>query len=359
MIDERKLEHIEICLRDEVEARASTGFEDVRLVHEALPELDMSDVDPSWSFLNHELSMPLVIAAMTGGHERAEAINRNLARAAQSVGVALGIGSQRAGLEETDLVSTYSVVREEAPDVLRIANVGGAQLAEDYGIDEAERAVDMIGAGGLAVHLNFTQEAVQPEGDTAAAGLLEGLEELCSGLSVPVLVKETGAGISRETAGRLVEAGVEAIDVSGLGGTSWSAVELHRVRGRDEETGTHLGEVFREWGIPTVQSIVECSGSGAEVMASGGVRSGLDAAKSLALGSDVAGAALPFLGPASRGGEDVERTLQRWGSGLRAAMFLTGSGDVDELKSAPLTVTGKTARALEQRGFEIEMLSRR
>lgn len=359
MIEDRKLEHIEVCLNDEVEAETSAGFSDVSLVHEALPGQDMDSVGLSVDFLEHELSMPLVIAGMTGGHERAEDINRNLAAAAQSKGVAIGVGSQRAALEDPSLKYTFSAVREAAPDALRIANIGGPQLVEGYGVEEGERAVDMVDAGALAVHLNFTQEAVQVEGDTDARGLLERIGELCSDLDVPVIVKETGAGLSRDTGVRLAEAGVSAIDVSGLGGTSWSGVELHRAISRGDRVSTELGRVFREWGIRTVQSVVECSEAEVEVMASGGVRSGVDVAKSLALGADVAGAALPFLEPATEGVEEVEKELGRWEAGLRAAVFLTGSGDVEELEEVPLTITGKTAESVEQRGYALESFSRR
>jgi len=359
MIDERKLDHIRVCLDDEVEAVAGTGFRDVLMVHEALPELDMSRVGLGTEFLGHELSAPIVIAGMTGGHDEAKEINRNLAVAAQETGVALGIGSQRAALEDPDLAHTYSVVADEAPDVLRIGNLGGSQLVRGYGVEEAAEAVEMIDAGALAVHLNFMQEAVQPEGETDARGLLDEIESLCSELSVPVVVKETGAGVSMETAERLVEAGVEAIDVSGLGGTSWSAVELHRAEESDDASAVELGTVFSEWGIPTVQSIVECSGRGVEVMASGGVRSGLDAAKSLALGADVAGAALPFLSPANEGVEETKEVLELWMEEMRVATFLTGRGDVEDLKNARLTITGKTSEALVSRGFSPEKFSRR
>lgn len=359
MIDERKLEHIRVCLEDEVEARVSTGFPDVRLLHEALPGIDRSDVETGTEFLGHELSMPVVIAGMTGGHERAREINASLAEAAQRAGVAVGVGSQRAALEDRDLEHTYSVVAERAPDALKIANVGGPQLVRGYGVEEAERAVEMVDAGALAVHLNFTQEAVQLEGETEAEGLLERLGEICSGLSVPVVVKETGAGVSGGTARRLSEAGVSAIDVSGLGGTSWSAVEMHRSERKGDTEGVRLGNEFREWGIPTVQSVVECSPVDADLMASGGVRGGLDVAKTLALGADVAGAALPFLAPATEGADEVEATLRSWGEGLRAAMFLTGSGDIDELGTAPLTITGRSAQLLEQRGYSLKNFARR
>lgn len=359
MIDERKLEHIEVCLEESVEAERTTGFPDVRLIHEALPEIDESDISLSTNFLGARLDVPLVIAAMTGGHESATEINRNLARAAERVGVAIGVGSQRAAIENPDLGHTYSVVAEEAPSVLKIANVGGPQLVRGYGVDEAREAVDMVDAGALAVHLNYLQEAVQPEGETEAEGLLDTIATISAELKVPVIAKETGAGISFETAQKLVEAGVEAIDVSGLGGTSWSAVEYHRAERRNDRRGERVGRTFREWGIPTAQSVVECAATSAEIMASGGVRSGLDAAKSIALGADVAGAALPFLGPAARSADDVERRLRMWSAELRTAMFLTGNGDTDELKNSPLTITGKTATALEQRGFAPQKFSRR
>lgn len=359
MIDERKLEHIEVCLNESVEAEVTTGFEDVRLQHEAVPEVDRSDVELSTEFLGRRLDVPLVIAAMTGGHDSATEINRNLAEAAERVGVAIGVGSQRAAIEDPDLAYTYSVVSDAAPTAPKIANLGGPQLVTGYGSEEAREAVEMVDAAALAIHLNFTQEAVQPEGDTEAEGLLDRLSEICDALDVPVVAKETGAGVSRETAERLVDAGVAAIDVSGLGGTSWSAVELHRADGQGDDESADHGRTFREWGIPTAQSVAECAGVEAGLMASGGVRSGLDTAKAVALGADVAGAALPFLAPATKDADAVEKRLKVWGEELRTALFLTGSRTIDEMKRTPLTITGKTAKTLEQRGVSPETYARR
>lgn len=359
MIDERKLEHIEVCLEESVEAEATTGFEDVRLQHEGVPEVDKSAIDLSAEFLDRRLDLPLVIAAMTGGHESSTEINRNLAEAAERVGAAIGVGSQRAAIQDPDLAHTYSVVADAAPSVPKIANLGGPQLVTGYGAEEAREAVEMVDAAALAIHLNFTQEAVQPEGDTEADGLLDRLSQVCGALDVPVVAKETGAGISRDTAERLGDAGVAAIDVSGLGGTSWSAVELHRADGQGDEESADVGRTFREWGIPTAQSVAECAAVDAELMASGGVRSGLDAAKSIALGADVAGAALPFLAPATKGADAVEKRLKVWGEELRTALFLTGSRTIGEMKRTPLTLTGKTAKTLEQRGVSPETYARR
>jgi len=333
----RKLDHIRICLEEQVEA-GNPGFADVHLVHRALPGGSLDRIDTSVRFLGHRFRSPLFIAAMTGGHPSTTVINRRLAAAAEHFGIGMGVGSQRAALEHPDLAESFTVVREEAPTAFLSANLGAVQL-RDHGIEWADRAVEMIDAQALCVHLNFLQEAIQPEGDHDATGCLEALRDLCSDFRVPVIAKETGAGISRETANLLWGAGVAAIDVGGSGGTSWALVEA--LRAKDEGT-RRFGRTFAGWGIPTVVSLCEAVGTGGPVIATGGVRSGIDMAKAVALGADLCGMALPLLGPAVEGGEQLCAAVTDLHAELRTAMFLTGSRSVAELHRARTWITGTT-----------------
>ncbi len=344
-ISERKLDHIRICLNESVEAAVSAGFEDVVLVHRALPEVDAESIDLRTSFMGREVSMPLFIAAMTGGHPEAEKINRNLAIAAQELNIPLGVGSQRAGIEKRELVRSFTVARKHAPDAFLIANLGAVQFCRGFTPKEAQRAVEMIEADAIALHLNPLQEAVQREGDTQFAGVLERISEVCEALDVPVIVKETGSGICAEDALRLQEAGVSAIDVGGAGGTSFAVVESYR--------GTEqLAKNFLSWGIPTVVSLVECARSVAiPVFATGGVRSGVDIAKALALGARACGVALPLLRQAVKGAEGVMEVLRTYERELRIAMFLSGSRDVEELSRSKAVVLGRCREWLSARGM--------
>jgi len=344
----RKLDHIRICLEKAVESELRP-FRDLELIHRALPEMDMAEVDTSCSFLGRRLSAPLLICAMTGGHPETRKINANLAQAAQEMRVALGVGSQRAALEDPQLEDTFSVVRGVAPDVPIIGNIGAAQLRK-YGPEVLDRLRDMVDADAVAVHLNFLQECVQPEGDTKAKGVVEALRSL-SRAPIPLMVKETGAGISREVAGELLSAGVRWVDVSGTGGISWSGVEAYRADVAGDQESAEMGRLFQSWGVPTPASIVECVSSGLEVIASGGIRSGIDAAKSIALGASLAGAALPFLSPATRSPAEVSKVLAAYIRALRICMFLTGSRSIAGLQSAPLIIAGRTREWLEQRGY--------
>jgi isopentenyl-diphosphate delta-isomerase len=344
----RKLDHLRICIESDVE-QGDAGFSDVRLLHEALPDCDMSKIRTNVRFLGHEFSSPLFIAAMTGGHPETREVNRTLARAARQFGIGMGVGSQRAALEHPELEDTYSVVREEAPESFIVANLGIVQL-RDHGTEWAERAVEMIDADALAIHLNFLQEALQPEGDHNAAGCFAALADLCSGFSTPVIVKETGSGISAATARRCFGIGCAAIDVGGSGGTSWQAIE--GVRARESQKKEHsglvsIGETFRGWGIPTAVSICEVNRAGGPVIATGGVRSGLDMARAVVLGADLCGMALPLLKPALEGEESLNKTIEAFLQELRVAMFLTGSGTLADLRTTRATITGVTREMLE------------
>ena len=351
----RKLDHVRICLERQVESMWMP-FEDVMLIHKALPEIDEASIDIRCRFLGKEMKTPLLISAMTGGHPETREININLAKAAQEVGVALGVGSQRAALEDPEQIETFSTVRDTAPDVPLIGNIGAAQLRK-LGLEAVDRLAEMVDADAVAVHLNFLQECIQPEGDRDASGVLEALRIATSG-KMPIIIKETGAGISREVAQAILRSGVKTIDVSGVGGTSWSGVEAYRAEEIGDISSKDLGELFWSWGIPTPVSIVECASAGAEVVASGGIRSGLDVAKSIALGASVAGAALPFLKPATLGSEEVVSTLQAYVRALRTCMFLTGSQDLASLKHAStVMILGRCREILEQRGLDTKKFS--
>jgi isopentenyl-diphosphate delta-isomerase len=350
------MDHIRICLEKAVESDYDMRpFDDISLVHRATPEICADEIDTSCSFFGKRLSVPLIISAMTGGHPDTREINIRLAKAAQEMKVALGVGSQRAALEDPAQVETFSAVREAAPDITIIGNIGSVQLCRS-GPEVLERLAEMIDADAIAVHLNFLQESIQPEGDRDASGVLDILKEASEG-PVPIMVKETGAGISREVAKDLMASGVKVIDVSGVGGTSWSGVEAYRAEEAGDPESLQMGRLFWSWGIPTPASIVECASTGAEVIASGGIRSGIDVARSLALGSSLAGTALPLLEPATRGTPEVVKSLRGFERALRISMFLTGSRSLEELKGAPAVIRGKTREWLEGRGYDIRDFS--
>ncbi|WP_394740808.1 type 2 isopentenyl-diphosphate Delta-isomerase [Natronococcus roseus] len=346
---DRKDDHIRIIEEEDVETKG-TGFEDVELIHEALPEIHRDEIDTSTTLFGAEVDAPIVIESMTGGHPNTTKINRALAEAAQRTNVAMGVGSQRAGLEldDEELLESYTVVREAAPDAVLYGNVGAAQLLE-YDLADVERAVEMIDADAMAVHLNFLQEAVQPEGDVDARGCLAEIERVADGLSVPVVVKETGNGISRETARRLADAGVDAIDVAGKGGTTWSGIESYRAAAVGADRQEQIGRLFRAWGVPTAVSTLEVADEHDTVVASGGVRSGLDIAKAIAMGASAGGLAKPFLGPAGQGADAVVDLLETLELELRTAMFVTGAASIEALGEREYVLTGRTKEYLEQR----------
>jgi isopentenyl-diphosphate delta-isomerase len=331
-VERRKEEHLDLAARAEVEAPGTDAlFGEVQLVHEALPERALDELDLSVELLGKRLSTPLFVTAMTGGAEAALAVNRAVAAAAQAVGAAIGVGSMRAVLEDPALARTFQV-RDVAPTALLVANLGAWQLAE-VGLDGARRLCEAIGADALAVHLNAAQELAQPEGDRDFRGALRAIETVCKGLSLPVLAKETGCGLSRATARRLVDAGVAALDVAGAGGTSWPAVEALRA-GRPE-----VGAALADWGIPTAASVAACADLGVPVIASGGLRSGVDAAKAIALGATAAGFARPLLLAARDGGaEAAVAALRALDETLRAATLLAGARTVDELRRVPRVI---------------------
>ena len=337
-----------ICLETSVE-RGFTGFEDVRLVHNALPECDLDRIDTRTRFLGFRFASPLFIAGMTGGHCDTGLVNERLARAAQHFGIGMGVGSQRAALENPDLEGTFSIVRDEAPDAFIVANLGIVQL-RDHGAEWADRAVSMIDADAIAIHLNFLQEAIQPEGDHDATGCLAAVRDLCEDFKYPVIIKETGSGISAQAAQAVFGAGVKAIDIGGWGGTSWAAIEGIRAEespSADDKRLISLGREFIDWGIPTVVSLCDVARSGGPVIATGGLRTGMDIAKSVVLGADLAGMALPLLKPAMEGEEPLFKVIDTIGNQLKVAMFLTGSGTIAGLKSKHAMITGITREMID------------
>ncbi len=348
----RKIEQLHISMREDVEVRAP-GFADVRLMHVALPEIAKDEIDLKTKFLGYSFNCPIMIASMTGGHPDTKRINAVFAEAADRLGIGIGVGSQRAALEDERHEDSFRVVRDKAPDSFIYANLGAPQLLE-YGVDGVERVIEMIDADAVAIHLNFLQEAIQPEGNVDARGCLDAIRELCNEIKKPVIVKETGAGVSYSVARKLVAAGVAAIDVGGFGGTSLAVAELHRARAEGDDLSEHLGELFsRDWGISTVESIVECSTLSIPVIATGGIRTGIDVAKSIALGADICSAALPFLKVVMDylNADRVIAKIEEMVEELKVAMFLTGCSTVPELKDAELVVTGTTREIMEQRGF--------
>jgi isopentenyl-diphosphate delta-isomerase len=332
-IDERKSDHLRINLEEDVRSGLSTGLERVHFIHEALPELALEDVNTSLTLFGKKLSAPILISSMTGGTEEAGEINLRLAETAQETGIAMGVGSQRAALEHPEQIPTYAVTRKAGPNILLFANLGAVQLNYGYGIDECRRAVDMLSADALILHLNPLQEAVQVGGDTNFAGLAGKINEICNKLEKPVIVKEVGWGISERTARMLLDCGVAAIDVSGAGGTSWSQVEMYRA---PDEFTRKLAATFVDWGIPTASSIlnVKKSAPGMMIFASGGLKDGQDIAKCIALGATLGGMAGPFLKAAAISAEKAVEFIKLIQLQLQVTMFAAGVGQLQDLRNA-------------------------
>lgn len=340
-IERRKADHIRICLEQNV-SHAYNYWDDVQLQHSALPELDFEDIELDTTLFGANLRAPLVLSAMTGGFSGARKINSNLAQAAEVLRIGMGIGSQRPALEHPELEGTYSVIKDfDIP--LVIANIGAPQFICQKGgakkpvtIDMAKHAMDLIGADVLAVHLNFLQEIIQPGGDVNASGCIDAIKTLAK--EVPVIAKETGAGFSRETALALKKAGVKGFDAGGAGGTSFAAVEYHRAETPRQKS---MGKLLWNWGIPAPVSVLNC-GVGLPVIATGGIRNGLDAARALNLGASSAGVAGRILKAATTGSDDVIAELKDIIEELRGVMFLCGAGNLDELSKVKHVITGNT-----------------
>jgi len=333
-IDQRKADHIKINLEKDVRSALTTGLENYRFTHEALPELDLEQVDTSLSLFGKRLAAPILISSMTGGTSDAETINLRLAEAAQEMKIAMGVGSQRTALEHPEQARTFQV-RRVAPDILLFANLGAVQLNYGYGIDQCRSAVDMIEADALIFHFNPLQEAVQDAGDTNFAGLAKKMEEVCKKIEVPVIAKEVGWGISERTAKLLADSGVQAIDVAGAGGTSWSQVEMHRA---PDEFTRELAATFVGWGIPTAESILNVKRATPEmtIFASGGLKDGLDIAKCIALGATLGGMAGQFLKAAAISTKSAVQTMKLTKRQIEVTMFATGVGTLADLKAGRL-----------------------
>lgn len=329
----RKADHIRICLEEDVQFHETTnGLERYRFTHCCLPELDRHDIDISTTFLGKDLHAPLLISSMTGGTEQAKIINQRLAQVAQNYKIAMGVGSQRVAVEKPQVADTFAI-RKYAPDVLLFANVGAVQLNYKYGLDECLRIIDMLEADALILHINPLQEFIQPSGDTNFRGILDKIDKLCSKLSIPVIAKEVGNGISAAIAKKLIAVGVQAIDVAGAGGTSWAKVEGERA---ENALQRQLGKTFADWGLPTAECItsIRAIAPNIPLIASGGLRHGLDVAKAIALGADIAGLAMPFLQAAVTSEAALDDLVQVLIAEITTVLFCTGNATLHQLKQS-------------------------
>lgn len=333
-IDQRKADHIKINIEQDIRSALTSGLEDYRFVHEALPEVNLERVDTSLVLFGRQMNAPILISSMTGGTAEAESINLRLAEVAYVMRVAMGVGSQRAAIEDPEQVRTFQV-RRVAPDILLLANLGAVQLNYGYGVDQCRKAVEMIQADALILHLNPLQEAVQDAGDVNFAGLARKIEEICKKLDVPVIAKEVGWGISERTARLLLDCGVKAIDVAGAGGTSWSQVEMHRA---PDEFTRQLAATFVGWGIPTAESILNVKKAAPDmpIFASGGIKDGLDIAKCIALGATLGGMAGPFLRAAAESTDKAVDMVRLTRKQIEVSMFAVGAEKLEGLRLGKL-----------------------
>ncbi|MFX0209165.1 MAG: type 2 isopentenyl-diphosphate Delta-isomerase [Candidatus Hodarchaeota archaeon] len=352
LTSDRKLAHIQICLEHDVQARnTTTGLEDISFVHHATTDLNIDEIDLSVKIFNKKLSVPLIISGMTGGHDFAHKLNAFLSQAVEQTNIGMGVGSQRAALENEEVKESFNVVREQAPDSLIIGNIGAGQIAQGLTNVQFQEIIDMIKADAIAVHFNPLQEAIQPEGDTQLKGLHKKIEQLIQEHSVPLIAKEVGSGFSLHDIKQVKRMGFKAIDVQGAGGTSWAGVEAIRTILQKYK---NAGEVFWDWGVQTALStILTTKNFDGIIIGSGGVRNGLDIAKLIALGADAAGMAIPFLFAVQKHStEAVVQKIEEITYQLRLACFLTGSRNILDLKKAPLVITGKTADLMKIHGID-------
>jgi isopentenyl-diphosphate Delta-isomerase len=330
----RKKEHVSIVLNEDVEFRSkTTGFECFEFEHNALPDLNASDIDSSVEFIGKKLNFPFLVSCMTGGYSKSHTINSILAQICEERKIAFGVGSQRQALENPMYHKTYKIVRKIAPTIPVIGNIGAAEIANLKDATQIQKLVDMIEADAFAVHLNPLQEYLQQEGNTNFYGVLNGIELLVHRLSIPVIVKEVGAGISSFVARRLIDVGVNIIDVAGAGGTSWAGIEIIR------SAEPSFADAFWDWGIPTAESILAVRKLSKNIflIGSGGIRNGIDIAKAIALGANMTASAAPILRALNEGGEKaVRKILDLWKKELRGAMFLTGSRNISQLRKIKL-----------------------
>lgn len=355
-IENRKKQHMELARSSASQSGRSALWEDVHLIPASLPEISIAEVDLATRFLGHDLRAPVVIAGMTGGHQDALEINRRLARAAAEFGLAIGTGSQRAALADPKLSPTFAVIREEAPNSVVIGNIGMCQLVQQgdtpaFGPDQIRAAVSMVEADILAVHLNAVEELVQPEGDREMRGIGTAISKCVGWSPVPVIAKETGAGMSRESAMKLASFGVQGLDVGGVGGTSFARIEALRAQQAGNERGIRVGRTFEDWGMPTALSVIEASAAGLPVIATGGVRTGLDAAKALALGASLVGIGGPAINAAIESLDSLMKEVSHLLEELRVAMTLVGAAGVADLRAHQPVLLGQIGQWLDSRGL--------
>lgn len=356
----RKLSHLEICLHRPVEAHTSPHWQDFQFVHRAIPNLDWEQIDTTVQLFGKKLALPLMAAAMTGGHPEVRPINEAIARIAEKLHIGMGVGSQRAAIEKNQayITESFQVVRRLAPSALIVGNLGAAQFSArgGFGLKEAEAAIALVQADVLAIHVNPAQEVVQVEGDNFFHDFFPRVTDMAARLRVPVILKEVGSGFAREEAEAVEMSPLAGIDIGGLGGTSWVGVEALRAEQKNDPFHADLGRLFWDWGIPTAISLVEVrSATNKTVIATGGVRNGLDAAKALALGADIVGMALPLLKPAQQGDDALIAFVRRFERELKTAMFLTGCRTLADLRKAAMVVTGTSRDWLSQRGIALSM----
>ncbi|MGQ4892136.1 MAG: type 2 isopentenyl-diphosphate Delta-isomerase [Candidatus Njordarchaeia archaeon] len=351
MITNRKDEHIDIVINKRVESDITTWFDSIHLIHISLPESNLHKISIEAELLGRKFNAPVLIEGMTGGTKRGAEINKNLAKVAKELNIPMMVGSQRVTVENRELEWTFKIAREEGDDIFLIGNIGAAQLLE-YDLEEIMRAINMVDADALAIHLNPLQESVQPEGDSNFEGILAKIKYISEELSVPIIVKETGAGISKEVAEMLLDTNIKAIDVAGLGGTSWSAIEVYRAKKYGEKTKAMLGKEFWNWGIPTAASVIEVKsvvGDKIEVIASGGIRNGQDIAKAIAIGADFGGMARPLLLALNESYEALKEFILKIFYEIRNIVFLTGSKNLYDLRNKPVIIFPPLKYWLESR----------
>jgi len=362
----RKQDHIEICCNKlhEIEMSVTTGFEDIHFVPNALPDINLDNINMNTEFLKHDFDYPIFISSITGGTKLAKKINSRLAKLAEKYNIGMGVGSQRAAIEDEANTDSFTIVRQHAPNAFVAANLGAVQFNYDFTIKQAEEAVEMINADALILHLNPLQEVIQPEGNTNFSNLTTKIKEIGKKLKQPLIVKEVGSGISQDIALDLVDGDIPVIDIAGAGGTSWSQIEAIRAKQQGLTKEQRVGELFKDWGLPTAVSTIEVGKfrDRVEIISSGGIRNGLQAAKALAIGAKLVGIALPLACLAATGTEkELINWLEQFIYELKTTMFLVGAEELEGLQYAPMTVTGKTAEWLTARGLleELEMINLR
>ena len=355
-IEQRKLEHIEITLKENVESKSFITFNDVMFIHKALPEVDLDKIDTKVRFLKYTLNAPFIVSAITGGHPLSYKINKAIAEAINELKLGMGVGSQRAALKDPSLKYTFAIAREIASSRPIIANIGLAQLVKETNINQIIDIVNMIEADALAIHLNPAQEVFQVEGDTSFKGAIKAIERILNEINVPIIIKEVGTGLSKEVALQLAQIGIRYFDVAGTGGTNWILIELIRARKTGKKEIEEIGRNFITWGIPTPASIIEVfySVPQAYIIGSGGIRTGLDIAKAIALGADLTAIAKPVLEKAINGAKEVVNLLSKLINELKITMLLCGCNYIHELYKAPISLSTSITNYLKYRGIDIK-----